>query len=192
MVSLDVLEAIKTRRSISKFKLDEPPKELIEKILDAGTWAPTHHLTEPWKFFVLTGKAREKLGEAMAQALAEELTDLDSQESKVKLDSERQRPLRAPVIIAVAASPKQDPNVVELEEIVATASAMQNMLLAAHALGLGAILRTGKAAYRKKVKEFFGLSDKEYLLGFIYLGYPDVQPQKATRTPFSSKTVWLN
>lgn len=189
---MDVLEAIKTRRSISKFKLDEPPKELIEKILDAGTWAPTHHLTEPWKFFVLTGKAREKLGEAMAQALAEELTDLDSQESKVKLDSERQRPLRAPVIIAVAASPKQDPNVVELEEIVATASAMQNMLLAAHALGLGAILRTGKAAYRKKVKEFFGLSDKEYLLGFIYLGYPDVQPQKATRTPFSSKTVWLN
>ncbi|MEM3427052.1 MAG: nitroreductase [Nitrososphaerales archaeon] len=192
MVSLDVLEAIKTRRSISKFKPDEPPKELIEKILDAGTWAPTHHLTEPWKFFVLTGKAREKLGEAMAQALAEELTDLDSQESKVKLDSERQRPLRAPVIIAVAASPKQDPNVVELEEIVATASAMQNMLLAAHALGLGAILRTGKAAYRKKVKEFFGLSDKEYLLGFIYLGYPDMQPQKATRTPFSSKTVWLN
>ncbi|MEM3892262.1 MAG: nitroreductase family protein [Nitrososphaerales archaeon] len=85
MVSLDVLEAIKTRRSISKFKPDEPPKELIEKILDAGTWAPTHHLTEPWKFFVLTGKAREKLGEAMAQALAEELTDLDSQENKARL-----------------------------------------------------------------------------------------------------------
>jgi nitroreductase len=188
---LDVFEAIKTRRSISRFKPDPPPRELIEKILDAGTWAPTHHLTEPWRFFVLTGRAREKLGEVMAQALAEELADPNSQESRVKIDAEKQRPLRAPVIIAVAASPKQDPNVVELEEIVATSAAIQNMLLAAHALGLGAILRTGKAAYRKKVKDFFGLSDREYLLGFIYLGYPDAQPQKGFRTPFQNKTVWL-
>ena len=188
---MDVFEAIRTRRSIGKFKPDAPPKELIEKILEAGTWAPTHHLTEPWRFFVLTGEGRKKLGEAMAQALAEELTDPSSQESRVKLDAERQRPLRAPVIIAVAASPKPDPNVIELEEIVATSAAIQNMLLAAHALGLGAILRTGKATYRKKVKEFFGLTDQEYLLGFIYLGYPDEQPQKGFRTPFQNKTVWL-
>lgn len=188
---MDVLEAIKTRRSVNRFKPEQPPKEIIEKILDAGTWAPTHHLTEPWRFFVLIGKARERLGEAMAQALAEELSDPDSPQSKAKLDSERRRPLSAPVIIAVAASPRQDPGVVELEEIVATACAIQNMLLAAHALGLGGILKTGKAAYRKKVKEFFGLGDKEYLLGFIYLGYPEVQPQRAARTPYSSKTVWL-
>ena len=188
---MDVFEAIKTRRSISRFKPDPPPRELIEKILDAATWAPTHHLTEPWRFFVLTGRAREKLGEVMAQALAEELADPNSQESRVKIDGEKQRPLRAPVIIAVAASPKQDPNVVELEEIVATSAAIQNMLLAAHALGLGAILRTGKAAYRKKVKEFFGLSDRDYLLGFIYLGYPDAEPRKGFRTPFQNKTVWL-
>ncbi|MCL7382716.1 MAG: nitroreductase [Thaumarchaeota archaeon] len=188
---MDVIEAIKTRRSIERFKPEPPPRELIEKILEAGTWAPNHHLTEPWGFFVLTGRARERLGEVMAQALAEELPDPDSQESRAKIDAEKQRPLRAPVIIAVAASPKQDPNIVELEEVVATSAAIQNMLLAAHALGLGAKLRTGKAAYRKKVKEFFGLSDREYLLGFIYLGYPDVKPQKGFRTPFQEKTVWL-
>ena len=188
---MDVLEAIMTRRSIGRFKPEPPPRELIEKILEAGTWAPTHHLTEPWRFFVLTGRARERLGEVMAQALAEELPDPNSQESKAKIDAERQRPLGAPVIIAVAASPKQDPNIVELEEIVATSAAIQNMLLAAHALGLGAMLRTGKAAYRKKVKEFFGLTDWEYLLGFIYLGYPDVQPRKGSRKPFQEKTMWL-
>jgi len=96
-----------TRRSIGRFKPEPPPRELIEKILEAGTWAPTHHLTEPWRFFVLTGRARERLGEVMAQALAEELPDPNSQESKAKIDAERQRPLGAPVIIAVAASPKQ-------------------------------------------------------------------------------------
>ncbi len=189
---MDVLEAIKSRRSIGRLRPEEPPRELVEKILEAGTWAPNHHLTEPWRFFVLTGKARERLGEAMAEALAEELEDKDTPEAKAKLEAERNRPLRAPVIIAVAASPKQDPNVVELEEVVAAAASIQNMLLAVHALGLGAILRTGKAAYRRRVKEFFGLGEHEPLLGFIYLGYPDGPLPKSQRTSFREKTEWLD
>ena len=60
---MDVMTAIKTRRSIGKVKSEPVPKEMIEMILEAGTWAPCHHQTEPWRFFVLTGDARNGLGE---------------------------------------------------------------------------------------------------------------------------------
>ena len=188
---MDVFEALRTRRDIGKLKAETPPRDFIEKILEAGTWAPNHHLTQPWRFFVLTGEALNRLGEARAQALMEELDDPDSATSSARLDKERIAPLRAPVMIAVAISPSDNPIVEEVEEIEAVAMAVQNMLLAAHALGLGAMLRTGKAAYRKKVKEFFGVTGKERLFGFIHLGYPDMAPPERTRSSFAEKTKWL-
>ncbi len=188
---MDVFEAIRTRRSIGKVKPDEIPRDLVKKILEAGIWAPNHHLTEPWKFFVITGDARHRLGEAMSDALKDELGDPDSPESKVKLEAEQTRPLRAPVIIALAVSPSSSPNVDEMEEYTAVAAASQNMLLVAHALGLGSILRTGRAVYRKKVKEFFGLKGRERLFGFIYIGYSASPPPEGRRTPFAEKTKWL-
>lgn len=188
---MEVLEAIKTRRSVGKVKSDAVPRDTIEKILEAGTWAPNHHLTEPWRFFVLTGNARNRLGDAMAEALREELDDPNSSESLSKLETERKKTLRAPTLIAVAVSPSDRPMVEEVEEVEAVAVTVQNMLLAAHSLGVGAMLRTGKAAYRRKVKEFFGLTGKQRLVGFIYLGYPDVVPPDGSRTSFREKTTWL-
>lgn len=190
-MTMDVFEAIRTRRSIGKVKPDEIPIDLVKKILEAGIWAPNHHLTEPWKFFVITGDARHRLGEAMADALRDELGDPDSPESKAKLEAEQTRPLRAPVIIALAVSPSSSPNVDEMEEYTAVAAASQNMLLATHALGLGSVLRTGRAVYRKKVKEFFSLKGRERLFGFIYIGYSASSPPEGRRTPFAEKTKWL-
>ena len=67
---MEVLDAITNRRSINKLNQDVPPKELIEKILQAGNWAPTHHGTEPWRFYVITGDSRRKLGDVMANLRA--------------------------------------------------------------------------------------------------------------------------
>jgi nitroreductase len=64
---MDVFEAIRTRRSIGAVSQDVPPREVIEEILEAATWAPNHRLTEPWRFIVLAGSAREAFGEAMAR-----------------------------------------------------------------------------------------------------------------------------
>lgn len=64
---MDALEALRTRRSIGRVKDREVPKELIEKIIEAATWAPNHVKTEPWRFFVLTGDGRKRLGETLAQ-----------------------------------------------------------------------------------------------------------------------------
>ncbi len=187
---MDVFEAIKTRRSIGRVKNEAPPKSLIEKILEAGTWAPSHHRTEPWRFIVLSGAARKKLGDVMAEALRETIPNQDDQEAKVKMDSERGKPLRAPVIIALVVTPQDKPGIKDVEEYASVAMAAQNMMLEAQALGLATLLRTGEATYQKKVNQFFRLSDREYLFGFLYIGYSAMQSAAGSRIPFKEKTVW--
>lgn len=93
---MDVFSVIQSRRSISKFKNITPSNEMIEKILEAGTWAPNHHRTEPWRFFVLTAKGSKRLGDAMADALEDEMQNQDMTKIKLKLNAERNKPLRSP------------------------------------------------------------------------------------------------
>jgi nitroreductase len=187
-----VLTALRERRSSGRVQQTPPPRATIEQLLDAATWAPNHRLTEPWRFVVLTGDARGELGAVMAAAQQRAANGVAPTEEQ--LARTRAKPLRAPVIIAVAAEPAQRANVVEIEEIAAVAAATQNLLLAAHALGLGAIWRTGDAAYDPAVKAFLGLAPECHLLGFVYVGYPDTAPAapRAARTPATALTRWLS
>ncbi|CAM3379331.1 hypothetical protein TR75_04780 [Hydrogenibacillus schlegelii] len=189
---MDVLEAIRTRRSIGRVKPDPVEREKIERILEAATWAPTHHRTEPWRFFVLTGEGRRPLSRLFVELAKAEMVDPETPENREKLEREAKKPFRAPVVIAVAVVPTERPDVVLAEERAAVAAAIQNMLLAAHALGLGAMWRTGKKTYHPKVRDFFGLGEKGEIVGFVYLGYPDGPPPERTRTPFWEKTKWID
>ncbi|MNJ56797.1 putative NAD(P)H nitroreductase YdjA [compost metagenome] len=188
---MNVMEAIRTRRSIGKVKQDSIPVETIERILEAGTWAPNHKHTEPWQFFVLRGKGREQLGQALANIMREGLEDPDSPESKETLDKAHAKAFRAPVIIAVAVTPVDRPGVIELEEYGAVFAAIQNMLLEIHSLGLGAVWRTGEPCYHRIMNEAFDLRPQDKMLGFIYLGVSDMGELKAKREDFRSKTVWI-
>ncbi len=189
------LEAIRTRRSVGKVRPERPPREAIEAILEAATWAPNHRLTEPWRFVVLAGEARRALGTAIAEGQAARRPDPADADAGVEARDAFERtaakPLRAPVVIAVAVEPVVGPKIVEIEEVAAGAAAVQNMLLAAHALGLAAIWRTGDACYDPVVKGFLGLAPAAHLLGFVYLGYPDGAPPERERTPAGGLTRWL-
>jgi nitroreductase len=187
--SMSVMDSIRGRRSVSKVQPERPPRELIETILEAGTWAPCHHETEPWKFSVIAGDERARLGDVMARAKVERMIR-QGKETEGEFERARAKALRAPVIIAVAVEPSEAPKVVEIEEIEAGAAAVQNMLLAAHDLGLAAIWRTGDPAYDPKVKTFLGLSSNSHIIGFIYLGYPAIIPNRARHTPASELTTW--
>ena len=159
---MDAYEAIITRRSVPRAEGPAPARESIERLLRAGIRAPTHHLTQPWRFVVLVGNSLRELGEAWARG-AERLGD--------DPESVREKPLRAPVVICVIENPHLDnPKVVEVEEHHATGAAMQNILLAAHAMGLGAMLRTGPAASRPQVRDYLAVEEEELIAGFIYLG----------------------
>lgn len=190
---MDVFEAIYKRRSIGKVKPDPVEKEKIEKLLEAATWAPNHHYTEPWRFFVLTGEGRRPLGRTLAEIAKEDMTgDPLLEENQEKLKRMEEKPFRAPVVIAVAVTPSDQPKVIEIEEVGAVNAAIQNMLLAAHALGLGAVWRTGKPTYHSKMKELFGLRERDEVLGFVYIGYPDIPEREGKRVSFREKTKWID
>ncbi|RNF39192.1 nitroreductase family protein [Planococcus salinus] len=188
---MDVLSAIKKRRSNGLVSEEPVPRELLEKVLEAGTWAPSHHRTEPWRYFVLTGSGREPLGKVLAKIAAKNMEDPESEKNRKKLQAAADNPFRAPAIITVAAEPSDNPKVDVREEYGAVYASIQNMLLAAEELGLGAYWRTGAPAYDPVMKELFGLSEKGEVLGFLYIGYPKRELPVGKRKPVEEVTVWM-
>jgi nitroreductase len=184
---MDVFEAIHNRHSQKKVKPDPVPRKLIEKLLDAAVQAPNHYRVRPWRFIVLTEKAREKLGEVMSASLQERQPDFPQE----AFDKARATPLQAPVVIAVGVEKPSEPKVLEIENICAVAAATENLLLAAQALGLGAKWRTGEWARDSKVKEFLGFESDQYIVGFIYIGYPEFTAEYPPRPSFEDRTVWM-
>ncbi len=184
---MDVIEAIHTRQSIGKVKPDPVPRELIERLLSAAVQAPNHHKVRPWRFVVMTGAARERLGETMVNSLRVRAPEATGE----ALMKERARPLRAPIVIAVAVDKPSIPKAVEIENVCAVAAAIQNLLLAAHGLGLAAMWRTGAAATDPAVKTFLGFAPDQHLIGFIYIGYAESAPNPPARPSFEDRTVWM-
>ncbi|MBP1991412.1 nitroreductase family protein [Paenibacillus eucommiae] len=189
---MNVKDAILSRRSIGRVKPDAVDPKLIEELLEAAVWAPNHRNTEPWRFIVMTGEGRKVLGRAYGDIAAEEADDKLSEEELQLLYSKQElKALRAPVVIAVAMCHTPGLVVPWIEEIAAVHAAIQNMLLTAHALGLGAIWRTGDPTYHPKMKAAFGFQGEEELAGFIYVGHPEVPAGQGKRSEFQQKTVWL-
>lgn len=154
---MDILELIKTRRSIRKYKLDPIPEEEINKILEAGRWAPSASNRQPWRFIVLRS-------EEMKRKLAETLTwgGFLSQ---------------APLGIAVVINPRASNHPVE-----DGAAATQNMLLEAHSLGLGACwIGAYGSVNEESAKDILNVPDDERLLSVIVIGRPAESPQSTRR-----------
>lgn len=184
---MELFDAIHGRTTIKKIKSDELPRETVEKLLSAGAQAPNHHKVRPWRFVVLTGDGRKKLGDVIAASFADRNPDAPTE----ALEKPRALPLRAPVLIAVGADKPAETKIIEVENISAASAACQNILLAAHALGLGAIWRTGEWARDAQVKEFLGFVPDQHIVGFIYVGYPDVMPEPYTRIDFEDRVTWV-
>lgn len=184
---MDVIQAIQSRHSVKKVKPEALPRGMIEQLLHAAVQAPNHHKVKPWRFVVLTGEGRARLGEAMAASQGERQPDLPPE----ALDKTRALPLRAPVVIAVGVDKPAEPRILEIENVAAASAACQNILLAAHAQGLGAIWRTGEWARDPKVKEFLGFEADQHLIGFIYVGWPEFEVEFSERPGFEDRTVWM-
>lgn len=182
-----ILKALKERRTVGRVKKDEVPKALIEQLIDAASYAPSHYNTQPWKFIVMTGEGRSLLGEGYAKVHQATTGESDAE----KLEKEAKKAFRAPVVIAAICSPSEDPRAIMEEELAATHAAVQNLLLAAHALELGAIWRSGAPIYHPVMHEHFQLSDKEKLVGLVYVGYPELVPAVPTRRSVADVTTWV-
>lgn len=187
---MDPYTLITTRRMCGRVLEDPPEREQIEKLIEAAVCAPNHHLTQPWRFIVLSGRALDELGEAMAARVRTE--EAGSANLEQKIEKERSRPKRAPVIVAVIYVPSQHPKAIEMEERYAVGAAVENMLLAAHGMGLGAFWRTGVASRDAGVRAYLGLREGEEIAAFVYLGYPSGEPTPPPkRRPGSELTTWM-
>jgi nitroreductase len=184
---MDTIEAIYTRQSISEVRPDPVPRELIEKLLSAAVQAPNHYKVRPWRFTVVSGAGLDRMGDVMAQSFAEKFPQAPAS----ALDKERKKPLRAPLIIAVGVDKPSEPKVLEIENICAAAAAVENLLLAAHEIGLAAKWRTGEDARDPRLKQFLGITPDQHLIALVYLGFPAAEPPRVSRPGFEDRVAWV-
>jgi len=163
---MDTIETLVGRVSPAQLAEPGPTPAQLDKILEAAAAAPDHGRMKPWRFIVVEGEARARLGEVMAQSLKRR----EPESPEGRLDAERRKALRSPTIVVVAATIKENPNVPEVEQVVAAGAAAQNLLLAAHGMGLGGFWRTGAVAYDEAAKRELGLGSEDRVIGFMYLG----------------------
>jgi nitroreductase len=191
---LDSISAlIRSRRSIKPVDMEtarEVPETLIWQLLENASWAPTHGLTEPWKFHVFEGAARQRLATAMHQIYHEVTPAAEFRPEKaVKMS---QNPLLAPVVIACCAEKRGGEKIPFLEEIEAVACALQNLMLSATAAGLASFWSSPPLLATAAFNQWLELSPEDQCVGLMYLGWP--KPERALlnpgRRPVSEKTVW--
>ena len=188
---MDVFDAIRLRRSIKPehMKPDPVDRATLDRLFEAANWAPSHGLTEPWRFIVFQGDARRDLAEAICRTMADDqqdtLPDDDPRRAKITRKTET-----APVVAAIVCEVSTKPNIVDFEEVESTAMAVQNLHLAARALGLAGFWSSGKKAFHAKMAEFLGLSPAARCLGFFYIGYPAVPWPDGERRPIADKITW--
>jgi nitroreductase len=161
-----MLDVVLRRTSPARLGVPGPDDASLELILAAGLRAPDHGSLRPWRFLVVRGEARSRFGELLAASLAAR----NPGATEASLEAERAKALRAPVLIVVAATPRDTDRIPEIEQIVSAGAAAQNMMLAAHALGHGAFWRTGPVAYDKAFKSGLGLREIDRIVALLYLG----------------------
>ncbi|MEM8953738.1 MAG: nitroreductase [Verrucomicrobiota bacterium] len=188
-----VNDIIRHRRSIKPALVDPDapiPDPLLKDILENANWAPTHGMTEPWRFHLFTGDARQRLAHTL-QAIYKETTPAENIRSD-KLEKLGTNPLLAPLVIAIVMHRQDIEKIAELDEIAAVACAVQNMHLTASTAGLAAFWSSPPLLSSPQMNAFLKIGPKDKVLGLFYLGWPldkDAWPQ-STRHPIEEKLTW--
>jgi len=186
----DVLEFLMKRRSVLAKNLGEPgpDSDQIASILQVASRVPDHKKLVPWRFITFAGDSRARFGEILADACKAED---DMQPTPDRLETERNRFLRAPLIIAAIARLNDRPAVPEWEQILSTGAACQNLTLAANALGFSSQWITEWYAYSPRVATALRLEDNERVAGFIYIGTAQEPPSERDRPDLGDiVTAW--
>lgn len=180
-----VLDLLLQRRSVKQLSEPGPTHEQLDAILTAAARVPDHKGLAPWRFLIIDGEARAKFGAMLADVLAREEKEPPS---PVRLDTERQRMLGAPLTIAVISRVKETPGAPEWEQVLSSGAACQNLVIAANALGFGTNWVTRWFAYSASVRAAMGLAPDERVAGFIHIGTPK-ERQADRKRPVLSDVV---
>lgn len=163
-----VLAALHSRVSVGELVEPAPSAAQRETIFRAALRAPDHGQLRPWRFLLVEGEDRNTVGNIIAGVEA----ICYGPQSEAQRNKSAGRLLRAPLVLLIIARITPHPKVPDIEQMISVGAAVQNMLVAAHALGIGAMWRSGMVTFEPLLAEKLGLAVDERLLGFLYLGTP--------------------
>lgn len=180
---MDALDAIFARRSIGRLTEPAPSDDQLRRILEAAVVAPDHESLRPWRFVILRGAPKDAFGEVLRDAYLARVEAAGGQPTEGQLEKERTKLGRAPLVIVVASVHQHDDRIPFVEQFASAAAAVQNMLLAATALGFGSMWRTGDVAYDPRIKRALGLTEHDEIVGYVYIGTPHEGGEKPPNEP---------
>jgi nitroreductase len=164
---MELFDAIASRSTAKSVTAPGPTAEQIAKLLEAAARAPDHGRLKPWRFIAVNGAERESFADAVAQSRRDQFADYSDEQ----MELERVKVRRSPYILVAGCVVRKDiPKVPAIEQVIAAGAAVENLLLAAADLGLGAMWKTGPAAYSTRVKAAVGLQADDHIVAIIHLG----------------------
>ena len=186
-------EIIQTRRSVYPYQFSPDikiPNEAIWQILENANRAPTHKLTEPWRFTVFTQEGLQYFAKLQTELYSKYAGEKFKEK---KLKNLLEYPLMSSHIIAIGMKRSISIPIPEEEELIAVACAVENIYLTVTACGFGGYLSTGGITYFEESKPFFGLAERDKLIGFFYIGGVGELPNPLSkRQPVAEKVNWID
>ncbi|HEI8864818.1 NAD(P)H nitroreductase [Serratia sp. AKBS12] len=180
---MDALELLLNRRSASRLTAPAPTGEVRQNIINAGLRAPDHGALQPWRFVMIEEQGLERFSQLLQAAAKQDNLD------DAAIDKARQAPFRAPLIITVVAHCSENPKVPRWEQVVSAGCAVQAMQMAALAQGFNGIWRTGAWTEHPMVRSAFGCREQDEIVGFLYLGTPQLKAATKVIAPDSGPFV---
>lgn len=174
---MDALTLLLNRRSASRLTTPAPQGEELNNILAAGMRAPDHGALRPWHFIIMQDDGIKRFSQLLEKAAIEDKLGAEVEEKA------RNAPFRAPLIITVIAKIKDHPKVPQWEQLVAASCTVQAMQMAAVAQGFGGIWRSGSWTENAVVRAGLGCEENDRIVGFLYLGTPELKAPTKVQSP---------
>ncbi len=187
---MDALDAIAARTSTRAFAERAVPRAVLERLLAAAVRAPNHKLTEPWRFAVLTGASAARFAELRRAHRATRFPDPASPEAARAIEKTFREAAQTPAFVVVMCAVSDDA-VRREEDYASVMMAVQNLLIAATAEGLGSYVRTGGIMEDAALKELVQLPAGHRIVAVVSLGYPAAGEEPKKRSDPAGKTLWL-
>ncbi|MDX1645661.1 MAG: nitroreductase [Longimicrobiales bacterium] len=185
---MDTIHAIESRRSIKKYEDRPVPEEAIRTLLSLAVLAPNHRMTEPWRFYVLGPEARGRYGAALGARKARRVEDPAAATAVAAKVEDSHRDL--PAMLAVSVVLDDDPEIRE-EDYAATYMAIENLCLAATAMGFGTHVKSGGVMDDPRARAAVGVGEDERIVATLSLGVPAEIPEPKKRRAASELTTWV-
>jgi len=183
----ELLELIKQRRSIYPNTYVERPIEdaVLQDILEAANWAPNHRKTEPWRFKIFKGAARQKL----ADFLGADYLKKGGTQTDIKYKKTVSKPLQSDIVIALCMQQDPEGRLPLWEEQMALAMAVQNMWLMCTAYGIGSFWSSPRSIVEDR--DLLALPEGESCYGLFYMGYHQAPQVEGQRGPVTDKVTYV-